>query len=167
MNTIKKVIFWAAFLYVGLWILFPIFRWILHWEFISDEVKSQYLHFQYYAIPIAILLTLVGTFDFKDPLKEKLTALFVTFGVAFIIHIIAIISFLGSLCAYSDKEVLFQHKKDPDKQIVIREIDCGAFDSSVPIPQIFEVNYFSKHFKSTYKIDTLKMEMGEWERVEK
>jgi len=162
MNTIKKVIFWIAIVYVGFWILFPVIRWVLHWEFISEEIKSQYLHFQYYAVPVAILSTLIGTFDFKDPLKEKLMALFVTIGIAGIIHFISIISLFGNMCAYSDKEVLYKHKTDPNKQIEVREMDCGAVDSSEPIPQIFEVTYFSRYFKSAYRIDTTKIDKTKW-----
>jgi fatty acid desaturase len=165
-NTIKKVVFWTLLIYVGLWILFPMIRWILHWEFISDEIKSQYLHFQYYAIPIAILLTLVRTIDLKLRVRENLITLIVTIGFGVIIHIVFIISLFMNMCTYIDKEVMFQHKKDPNKQIRVREMDCGAVDSSEPVPQIFEVNYFSKYFKSAYKIDTTEIDMGEWERVE-
>ena len=73
--------------------------------------------------------------------------------------------FMG-MCIYTDREVLYKNKENPDRKIIIRDYGCGAFDSSAPSSHIFEVNYFSKYLKTTHKIDTTEIEMGEWEKVE-
>lgn len=165
MNTIKRVVFWTSLVYLGIWIIFPIIRKLFHLEFVSNEMKVDYQKFQFYAVPVAILLTLVWTIKPKDLIKEKLYKVSLTLLVIVFLYFITIMTLFMGMCIYTDREVLYQHKENPNRKIMIRNYGCGAFDSSTPSTHVFEVNYFSRYIKSAHKIDTTEIEMWEWERV--
>jgi hypothetical protein len=166
MKIFRKIVFGIALVFLFLWMISPIVRAVLNLEFASDSFKMDYKQFLFYAVPIAVILTLCGTLRKLDKIVILLVKIFGTLAIAVIFIGLIAISVFGDMCIYTEKEVLFESKTKPDTKIVVREFGCGATDSQGPSESVFEIQYCNDYFIRTRKIDTTKIDRNEWIKVE-
>ena len=166
MNRIKKIIFWTAVVCIGLWLIMPVIRWILDIEFATDSIKSNYKEFMFFVVPIAILLTLLGTIKGKDNGSIIAGKVIGTVVLVAVTIFIMFMSIFADMCVWTNREVLYEHKNDSNTKIIVRDFGCGATDSGPPTVAIYKVQYFTDYFIRATKIDTAKIDKKEWIKIE-
>jgi hypothetical protein len=166
MKKIKKIVFLCALFFIVLWLNMPIIRLILSLEFASDSFYISYKEFLFYAVPIAMLLTLFGTLKSSDRKLIIVGKILGTIAVVFVTILIMIMSMFIDMCGWTDSQVLYKNKNNIDRKIIIREYGCGAYDSDLPNIEVLEVQSFTKYFIRATKIDTTKIDKSEWIKVE-
>lgn len=162
MNKIKKIVFWIAITFIGLWLLMPLLRWILDLEFATDSIKSEYKEFLFFTVPIALLLTLFGTIKSKDSRLKVVSKVFGTFVIVVITVLIMFISIFYDMCSWTNRKILYESKNDLNTKIIARDFGCGATDSRPPRVGVHKVEYFTDYFIHTTEIDTAKIDKDEW-----
>lgn len=148
-----------------LWAIMPLIRYVLDIEFATDDFKSSYKEFLFFAVPIALLFTLTGTLKPKDTAGIVILKTLGTVGVAFVIMFIMFMSIFADMCAYYNEDVLYEHKDDPSTQIVVRSFGCGATDSSPASMHVQQLEYFTKYFIRATAIDTATIDKSQWNKV--
>src|SRR5688572_5969002 len=131
-----KLVFWLSLTVLFLCLIVPIIGNILPLELSDDSFKSQMEGFRFFAVPIAILLTLSGTLKRNDTalnlLKIVSTVIIAGFSIIMLFG-----SVLAGMCSWTDNKVLFVNKKG--EKIVLRDYGCGAVDSGSPIYNIVKI----------------------------
>ncbi|NOQ72107.1 MAG: hypothetical protein GQ574_08905 [Crocinitomix sp.] len=103
----------------------------------------------------------------KNDSFDRLTSIIVpTVTVAFSIMVGMFFSFVLDMCVSYDREILYEHKYDPNTKIIVREFGCGATDSGPPSVGIYEVSYFTSYFIRSAKIDTNEIDKSNWLRIQ-
>tara|TARA_R110002072_G_C7652556_1_gene508851 strand:- start:16 stop:516 length:501 start_codon:yes stop_codon:yes gene_type:complete len=166
MNQIKRIIFWTAVVFIGIWLIMPVLRWIMDLEFATDSIKSNYKEFLFFAIPIAILLTLFGTINDKDKGSKIAGKVIGTSIAAAVTVFIMFMSIFTDMCVWTNRQVLYENKNDSNTKIIVRDFGCGATDSGPPTVGIYKVRYFTDYFIRSTKIDTAKIDKNEWIKIE-
>ena len=166
MNQINKIVFWTAVVFIGLWLIMPLIRWLMDLEFATNSFKSNYKEFLFFFIPIAILLTLFGTIKNKDKGLIIAGKVIGTIVAAATTVFIMFMSIFGDMCAWINRQELYEHKNDSNTKIMVRDFGCGATDSSPPTVGIYKVRYFTKYFIRSTKIDTATIDKYKWIRIE-
>jgi hypothetical protein len=166
MDKIKKIVFWTAIIFIGLWIVIPLIRMTLDLEFASDSIKSDYKEFLFFAIPIAILLTLFGTINPKDSISNIIGKVIGTIVVAFVTVFIMFMSIFTDMCVWTNQQILYENKNNLNTKIIVRDFGCGATDSGPPAVGVYKVRYFTDYFIRSTKIDTAIIDKDEWIKIE-
>ena len=141
-------------------------RWILDLEFANDSVKSNYKEFMFVAVPVAILLTLTGTIKFKESIPVILGKVLATTVIAAFVVFLMIASVFSDMCTWTNNEILFEHKTDPNTKIIQREFGCGAVDGGPPTEGIYKVEYLTKYFIRPSLVDTSNINRNEWVMID-
>lgn len=162
MKRIRKTICWAAIVFLILWIIRPLVWYILGLEFASDSTNSSYKKLMFYAVPIAMLLTLFGTIKAGDKGTQIAAKVLATVGVSFMVIFLMIISILTDMCVWTNGKVLYESKLEPNTKIIEREYGCGAFDSEPPTIGIYKVQNFTKYFIRSTEINVSSIDKNEW-----
>lgn len=144
----------------------PVLRWIMDLEFATDSIKSNYKEFLFFAIPIAILLTLFGTINDKDKGSKIAGKVIGTSIAAAVTVFIMFMSIFTDMCVWTNRQVLYENKNDSNTKIIVRDFGCGATDSGPPTVGIYKVRYFTDYFIRSTKIDTAKIDKNEWIKIE-
>lgn len=50
------------------------------------------------------------------------------------------------MCAWTNKQVLYESKKDSQTKIIVRDFGCGDTDSNPPDIEVFKVRYLTNYF---------------------
>ena len=166
MNQLKKTIFRLVLIFLGFWVLFPIIRWVMNLEFATDSIKMNYKEFLFFAVPIAVILTLFGTIEKEDKGYGITGKIIGTVVVAVATIFIMFISVFADMCTWTNKQILYEHKTDSTTKIMVRDFGCGATDSGPPTVEIHKVRYFTKYFIRTTKVDTAKIDKSEWIKIQ-
>jgi hypothetical protein len=66
------------------------------------------------------------------------------------------------MCAWTNRQILYESKNDSDTKIIERDFGCGATDSRPPIVGVYKVEYFTDYFIHTTEIDTVKIDKDKW-----
>ena len=143
----------------------PLIRYVFNLEFATDDFELQYRHFLFFAVPIAVILTLCGTVKGKDSIPLVTGKLLGTLALAALSVFLMFGSALSSMCTYTNKEVLFEKKDDPNTQIIVREFGCGAVDGGPPVISVHKVNHFTNFFIRSSRIDTSTIDKNNWVKV--
>lgn len=165
MRIINKIIYWSAFACIGLCILSSVVRPIFDIEFTSADLKADYTEFLFYAIPVAIVLTLFGTLKSHDSTKIKTYIVLKTIVLAAASYFLIIFSVLINMCGYSNRQELYQSNREPNVRIIVREHGCGATDSDSPKVNTYKVHYFLDYFVRSTKIDTSQIKKDDWVKL--
>jgi len=166
MKKINKIIFWTSIIFIGLLIIVPLILLIFDLEFASDSIKSNYKGFMFFTVPIAILLTLFGTIKSKDNILKTIGKVIGTILISFVTIFLMIMSIFADMCAWTDRQILYENKHDSNTKIIERDFGCGATDSGYPTVRIFKVQHFTKYFIRTTKVDTASIDKNEWIKIE-
>jgi hypothetical protein len=166
MKTISKIIFRISVLIIGIWIVTPLLRWVFDLEFASSSIKSNYERLLFFAVPIATILSLFGTLRSKDDDVRISIKIFVTLLLSLGSIFIMTISMFGDMCTWTNKEVLYEQKKDRSTKIIIQDFGCGATDTQPPTTGVYKVEEFTKYFIRSVNYDTLNMDKNEWIKIE-
>ena len=144
----------------------PVIRSIMDIEFATDSIKSDYREFLFFAVPIAILLTLFGTIKDKDKGSKIVGKVIGTIVLAAVTVFVMFMSIFADMCVWTNREVLYEHKNDSNTKIIVRDFGCGATDSGPPTIGIYKVRYFTNYFIRSTKIDTATIDKNEWTKIE-
>jgi len=165
MNQIKKIFYWTGVVFIGFWLIMPILRLVMDIEFATVSIKSSYKKFLFFAVPIAIILTLFGTEKNKNKTSKiaiKIIGRIIAIGISVFIMIM---SLFIDMCIWTNKEILYVKKNDSNTKIIVREFGCGATDSGPPRVEIYKVKQFTNYFIRCTKIDSSKIDEKEWVKV--
>lgn len=144
----------------------PVIRLIMDLEFAADSIKYNYKNILFFTVPIAILLTLLGTIKDKDKGFKIAGKVIGTFVIAALAVFIMIISILSDMCAWTNRQFLYEHKNDSNTKIIVRDFGCGATDSEPPTVGIYKVRRFTDYFIRSTKVDTATIDKNEWIKIE-
>ena len=164
MRHVKKIILLTAITCLGLWIVTPLIREILHLEFASDSIKYNYREFLLFAVPLAMILTLLETLRLNDSMATKIIKSIVTIIIAGWTAFIILIS-MFDMCSWTNRQVLYMHKNDSNIKIIVKDFECGATDSGELLTGVYQVQTITKYFIRSTKIDTTEIDKSEWIKV--
>jgi uncharacterized membrane protein len=162
-----KIIYWVSIFAICFWVLTPILGLFVSLEFTSNEIENAYETTRFYGLPFAILLTLTGTIKDPDTSNSNGQKILLTLLIAGISFFIMIITLFSGMCSWTTDKVFFEDKKNSSIKIVERDYGCGATDSGKPIYKTFKVHEVTKYLIWVTEIDTNKIDMSEWTRVDK
>jgi len=164
MSQPRKLIFWSAIGLLLLFILAPVIGQFipLHLE---SPVRDYYEGARAIAIPVCILLTLSGTLGKGDGTAVVVAKVFITLIVVVISFLVLVMLAFADMCEWSTGKVLFQNKKNPSSQIVLRSYGCGATDSTSPLYEVCEIYRIGGGLILTYPADTTRIDHSRWLRV--
>ena|SRR5690606_32704592 len=165
MSKTRKIIFWTSLVFLGLAILFPLIRKGLEIQFATDDMKSNYEMFISNAIPLAILLTLFGTIKSEYNLSKTVSIVALTLVISIGSMYFMFLAAFSDLCSYTNVKTIYQLKDDPNTKIMIREFGCGAVDSGPPSVGVHRVQYYTKYFIRTSRIDTNQIDKNQWIKI--
>lgn len=166
MNRVRKIIFWAAITFIILRIVLAIVISTMNLEFASMSIESSYERFMFYTTQLALLLTLFGTIKSRDSWEKKTTVIIGTATIIFGICLFTIMSAFSGMCNTTNVKSLYESVDNSNTKIMIRNFGCGATDSGPPIVYVHKVEYFTDYFIRSTEIDTTKINLAEWIKVE-
>jgi len=163
MKVIKKTIFLTAIFFIGLTIFALTVGQNLPYEFADYKIMNNFYVTIWQGLPIAILLTLFGTFKRKKTRVQNLTFLGVTVLIS-IMSFFIVVSLMFSIGfgAWTTVSTLYRHKTE-DKVIKEQLFEEGAFGYGGK--RIVEIKPVLKYWILPTKIDTSKINKNEWKFV--
>jgi len=163
MKVIKKTIFLTAIFFIGLTIFVLTVGQNLPYEFADYKIMNNFYVTIMQGLPIAILLTLFGTFKRKKTRVQNLTFLGVTVLIS-IMSFFIVVSLMFSIGfgAWTTVSTLYRHKTE-DKVIKEQLFEAGAFGYGGK--RIVEIKPVLKYWILPTKIDTSKINKNEWKFV--
>lgn len=163
MQGIKKIIFWTALVFIGLTIFTLTVGQILPYEFADYKIMHKFYDIIMQGLPIAILLTLFGTFKRKKTKAQNLTFLALTVLSSIISFFIVVsLMFKIGFGAWTTVSTIYRHKTE-NKVIKEQLYDVGALGYGGQ--RIVEIKPVLKYWILPTKIDTMKINKNEWEFV--
>ncbi|MCB9262482.1 MAG: hypothetical protein H6607_08925 [Flavobacteriales bacterium] len=165
MKQPRKIILWLAIALLAFGLLCSPILWLLNMEFASDTIKSDYKLFLFFALPAAVLLTLFGTLKIHDNRRQIFAKTIITILMAAMVAFIMLLSLLSDMCAWTNRQVLFENKLHPTTKIIVRDFGCGATDGGSPVIDVFRVEHFRPFFIRATRIDTATINKNEWVRI--
>jgi uncharacterized membrane protein len=161
MRFVLKIIFSASLLYLAITIVTFSIGQFIPIEFSDIKYRNTFYDINFYAVPVAILLTLAGTLKNSDEAKRKILKVWLTiFASGLSIPLLfAYILTLG-FGAWTDLRVKFRKSENEDIRIVEQMYDIGAFGyagqrtvKTIPLTPLF--NYI-------IKVDTTELDRSDW-----
>lgn len=167
MKRVSKLIFIASISFIVLCCLVHILVEHSNFEFkYGEDWFDNYLIF---GVPLAISLTLVGLDYSPDGNEINLVQIISTVAIVALAVFVFLYFFLTTVldfCGSTAGKVLYESKKKPSRQIVERQFGCGAVDSSPPSISFCEIDEYPLGLIYVTQIDTAKIDLKLWDRVE-
>jgi hypothetical protein len=161
--TIKKTIFWTAIAFILLIIFSLTIGQVLPYEFADYKVIHKFYDTIMQGLPVAILLTLLGTIKRENTKNRNWTFLvftvlasIVSFGI-----MISLIFKIG-FGAWTTVTIIYRHKTE-DKVVIEQLFDLGALGYGGK--RIVEIKPILKYWILPTTIDTLTINKNEWQFV--
>lgn len=162
-KKISRIIFWIAISFIGLTSFSFTVGQELNYEFADFEIQHKYYEIIITGLPIAILLTLLGTLK-RENSKTKNWLLGSTTFVAAVLSVICQIFMLTAFGfgAWTTETILYKHKTE-NRVIEKQLFDIGAFGYGGQ--RIVEIKPFLKIWILPIKVDTMTINKEEWRFV--
>jgi len=136
----------------------------LNYEFANNDLSSNFYDIIMSGLPIAILLTLVGTIKMKN---ERTNNIAIAVGTIFasIVSFFAIINIMFSVgfVVIENEAVLFRKKDNPNIIIATQSIGYGVFSEDGH--RTVQLQPFLKFWNKVTVIDTTSIDKKQWEFV--
>jgi hypothetical protein len=165
-DSILKILWWTGLSAAILIIASTIVLEVTPLEFVEGSSSDGFEMIRFFGAVISVLLINIGSISQGNSvamiIAKVMFGVFSAVGTAFLFGLIL---FAGGFCRWSDHSVLFVSTSDMNRSIVLRELGCGALDSSGPVYRTFEVKKLNRMFNIVHESDTTEMEPKEWRRA--
>jgi hypothetical protein len=117
-------------------------------------------------LPIAVLLTLIWTLKKSNTKKRNIvTGILTVIATGVVVFCSIYLIFSYGFGAWINQEIVYEYKLNPKRTINEQIYDIGAFGYGGQ--RIVELKPFFKYWYEVQPIDTTKIELENWVRVEK
>jgi hypothetical protein len=164
MQRFLKTTFWAAISFIAIILATTGLLHILPIEFATSAYQNVFDYLLFLGLPIAIILMLTGTIKRTERTGAIILKILLTLFIAFFSMVFSFVSVFFDFCSWSTSKILFE-KNDASAQIVSREFDCGALDSSSPDYKVVIIKHLTPVFIYITDVDTTKINRTVWKRV--
>lgn len=114
----------------------------------------------------ALFSLLVGIIlQFKPKPLMLLLATQLAMIMSFVIFAGASILAFGDLCSLTNDKILFKHRTDKNRIIMLRSFGCGAVDSTPNVNSAYELKPITTWLNTAAYVDTHAIDHSQWERV--
>ncbi len=161
LNIIRKIVFWMTLIFICVTLFSLSFGQSLNYEFANNKVKSNFYNIIMSGLPIAVMLTMVGTIKRKNKKSKNISIVastILTSGLSF--FIIVNMMFLVGFLAIENKIILFRKKSNPKIVIAKQSIGQGALGEDGQ--RIVQLDPFLKIWNKVTFIDTTSINKSEW-----
>lgn len=135
-------------------------------EFADWKIMQRFYDIIIEGLPIAVLLTLIWTLKKSNTKKRNIITGILTVLVTVIVVFFSIfLIFSYGFGAWINQDVVYKHKSNPNTTINEQIYDIGAFGYGGQ--RIVELKPFLKYWNKVQLIDTTKIKVENWVRIEK
>src|SRR5690242_3855765 len=100
MHTGKKIIYWISLALICVFVIVPFVGQFTPLEFKNDDFPDTFEEARFYALPIAILLTLFGTLKTKDSTGTKTNKIILTICISLLSVLFLFMSVFSGMCRW-------------------------------------------------------------------
>ena len=164
MPRFRKIVFWVSIGLICFWILLPIIDAVIPLEFTDYNLVEANEVARFYGLPLAILLTLLGTTRRGESAAALGFKVISTIIVAILCNCILTVGLFIGMCRWIDYKILFENKRNATTKIILRGFGCGATDSTRPDYKMVEEKNILPYLIWVQDVDTTKIDLREWAR---
>lgn len=162
MDVVKKAIRWISVAGISLMLLITVLLNVFPVEFKDGSVSLEFEKARFFGLPaltFMFLVSLIHTHDAIGVVVFKIVGAILLSG--FVLYVMVMTLFAG-MCQWTDRETVFINKHDVRKQIIVRDVGCGAWDSGPPFYKTVLVRDLSPWFKLVTAVDTTSIDRSIW-----
>jgi hypothetical protein len=167
MDVIRKAIRWFAIAGISLMLLTTMLVNVSPVEFKIPSVFYKFEEVRFLGLPALTLMLLVSMIHGHDAIGvivfKVLGSILISAGVLCVM----VVALFAGMCQWTDRETVFTHKHDERKRIIVRDLGCGAWDSSAPVFKTVVVSDLGPWLRTVVAIDTTAMDVNSWVRCDK
>lgn len=165
-KALYRLIFWTSLLFLAVLLWTLTIGQTINYEFKDSKTANNFYNVILGGTPIAILLTLFGTFKKHHDNVRKLLTICSTVGVT----VVAFMFLLNNLFTigfgtWTTFNIAYEDKTNPERQIREQRYDVGALGYGDD--RIVEVKPFGGLFWKVVTVDTTNIDSAKWIRVDK
>jgi hypothetical protein len=167
MDVIRKAIRWVAITGISLILLITMLVNVSPVEFKDPSVFYKFEEVRFIGLPVLTLMLLVSMIHGHDAIVvivyKVVGSILISAGVLYVM----VLALFAGMCQWKDRETVFTHKHDEHKRVIVRDLGCGAWDSSTPVFKTVVVNDLGPWLRTVVAIDTTAMDVNSWIRCDK
>ncbi len=165
-NIILRIIFWLTIVFIVVAFYALIFGQSSTYEFADWKLSKQFYDTIMQGLPIAILLTLIGTIKRTNDKSKNITIIFTTItGSMFSFFVMASMLFSVSFLTITNDTLLYRHKANSTTVIITQVIGQGTLGADGH--RVVKLEPFLKFWNKTSIIDTTRINKAGWIFVNK
>lgn len=162
----RRVLCWLAWVFIAITCLLTLILNFGPVEFSNPGATSIFEGIR--AIGIAACIAMLILIRIRA--ADAAAVMAIKIGGAIVLPIVfmfflGLAGFASGMCVWSEHRTLFVHVSDPDHRIVVRDLGCGATDSSPPVFKVVEMKSLTGLFTYVEKVDTSAIDRTQWQQV--
>lgn len=167
MEVVKKVIRCVSITGISLMLLITVLVNVSPVEFKDASAFNNFEKVRFLGLPALTLMLLGSMINGHDAIGvvvfKVVWSILISGGVLFAM----VVALFAGMCQWTDRATVFTHKYDERKRVIVRDLGCGAWDSSAPVYKTVVVKDVGPWLRTVESIDTKALDVNSWIRADK